>query len=101
MEIDKLRQDLKNLEFQKKKAEENLMVLREQKSDIAGKMKSLKAKIRRRESAAARKARTHRLIQLGAELEKAAGGEIDLERWKKFVNYYAQTFSELKKEKSS
>ena len=61
-------------------------------------IKAQKKAILQREKQAERKARTKRLIQIGAEVEHYAGCEItDLEAFKKYLEQYAYAIARTQK----
>ena len=98
MSVHILQKQLEALEQKKATAEAELEKIRNSKNETVKTIQNLKAKIKRRENAEKRKERTKRLIIIGAELESALSGEVDIEQWKGFLQKYAGSLDYLKKE---
>ena len=62
-------------------------------------IKAQKKAILKREKQAERKARTKRLIQIGAEVEAICGEITDLEAFKKYLSKYAYTIKKTQQPK--
>ena len=72
----------------------------EQIDALEEKIKQLQARKKaliNRQKEADRKARTHRLIQIGALMEKYADGEIDLKVLENFLHHNAEIIKSLRK----
>ncbi len=69
--------------------EERIEDLQKRQAKLKAQEKSLKA----RHAQQKRKARTRRLIQIGAEVEKHAGEITDLDAWRRYVQQYARAIA--------
>lgn len=73
-------------------------------SQLDKKMDELKAKkraIQNREKEKERKARTKRLIRIGAEIEAYCGEITDIEAFKKYLSVYAYAIKKTQKNETS
>ena len=59
-----------------------------QKKELAKKIAAVKRQVARKENEEQRKARTHRLIEVGALVEKYAGKVSNFERFEEYLKQY-------------
>lgn len=96
--LTELEKQLANLKTKQENAEKQLKLAKEKKLEITKKQKELTRKIEKELTEKARKERTKRLIEIGALVEKYAGGEIDLVKFENYANQFSAALANQKKD---